>query len=79
MVAAAADAAVIALDKTTEQLDVLADAGVVDAGGRGLLVLLDALSPTVVRARARAARSTCRRRRTPRRHRRRRPLRRVSR
>jgi DAK2 domain fusion protein YloV len=38
---------VIALDKTTEQLDVLADAGVVDAGGRGLLVLLDALSKTV--------------------------------
>ncbi len=30
---AAADAAVIALDKTTEQLDVLTDAGVVDAGG----------------------------------------------
>ena len=29
---AAADAAVVALDKTTEQLDVLADAGVVDAG-----------------------------------------------
>ena len=44
---AAADAAVIALDKTTEQLDVLTDAGVVDAGGRGLLVLLDALSKTV--------------------------------
>ena len=37
----------IALDKTTEQLDVLADAGVVDAGGSGLLVLLDALSKTV--------------------------------
>lgn len=47
VVAAAADAAVIALDKTTEQLDVLTDAGVVDAGGRGLLVLLDALSKTV--------------------------------
>ncbi len=47
VVAAAADAAVIALDKTIEQLDVLADAGVVDAGGRGLLVLLDALSKTV--------------------------------
>ena len=30
-----------------EQLDVLSDAGVVDAGGRGLLVLLDALSKTV--------------------------------
>jgi uncharacterized protein len=44
---AAAEAAAIALDKTTDQLDVLADAGVVDAGGRGLLVLLDALSKTV--------------------------------
>lgn len=47
IVAGAADAAAIALDKTIEQLDVLADAGVVDAGGRGLLVLLDALSKTV--------------------------------
>ena len=47
VVTAATDAAVIALDKTTEQLDVLADAGVVDAGGRGLLVLLDSLSKTV--------------------------------
>jgi uncharacterized protein len=47
VVSAASDAAVIALDKTTEQLAVLTDAGVVDAGGRGLLVLLDALSKTV--------------------------------
>jgi DAK2 domain fusion protein YloV len=47
VITAAADAAVVALDKTIEQLDVLADAGVVDAGGRGLLVLLDALSRTV--------------------------------
>ena len=47
VVTAAADAAVTALDKTTEQLDVLTDAGVVDAGGRGLLVLLDALAKTV--------------------------------
>ncbi|OBK29847.1 dihydroxyacetone kinase [Mycobacterium asiaticum] len=39
----AGDAAVVALEKTTEQLDVLADAGVVDAGGRGLLVMLDSL------------------------------------
>jgi len=44
---AAGDAAVIALEKTPEQLDVLADAGAVDAGGRGLLVLLDALRSTV--------------------------------
>jgi fatty acid kinase len=43
----AADAAAVALDKTTEQLDVLAEAGVVDAGGRGLLVLLDAMSTTL--------------------------------
>ncbi|WP_123023847.1 DAK2 domain-containing protein [Mycolicibacterium stellerae] len=47
VVTAAGDAAVVALDKTTEQLDVLTDAGVVDAGGRGLLVLLDALAKTV--------------------------------
>ncbi len=46
-VAAAGDAAVVALEKTPEQLDVLADAGAVDAGGRGLLVLLDALRNTV--------------------------------
>ena len=44
---AAGDAAVVALEKTPEQLDVLADAGAVDAGGRGLLVLLDALRSTV--------------------------------
>lgn len=46
-VTAAGDAAVVALEKTPEQLDVLADAGAVDAGGRGLLVLLDALRHTV--------------------------------
>jgi uncharacterized protein len=46
-VLAATDAAVTALDKTPEQLDVLADAGVVDAGGRGLVVLLDALAATL--------------------------------
>jgi fatty acid kinase len=44
---AAGDAAVVALEKTPEQLDVLADAGAVDAGGRGLLVLLDALSSAI--------------------------------
>jgi fatty acid kinase len=44
---AAGDAAVVALEKTPEQLDVLADAGAVDAGGRGLLALLDALRSTV--------------------------------
>jgi len=47
VVVAAADAAATALTKTTEQLDVLAQAGVVDAGGRGLLVLLDAMCSTI--------------------------------
>lgn len=42
-IVAADDAAAVALEKTPEQLEVLGDAGVVDAGGRGLLVLLDAL------------------------------------
>ncbi|WP_156749956.1 DAK2 domain-containing protein [Mycobacterium sp. E2479] len=46
-VIAAGDAAVVALEKTPEQLHVLADAGAVDAGGRGLLVLLDALRSTI--------------------------------
>ena len=64
VVAAAADAAAVALDKTTEQLDVLAEAGVVDAGGRGLLVLLDAMSATLTGARPAPRRTTCRRRRT---------------
>ena len=44
---AAGDAAADALDRTPGQLAVLAEAGVVDAGGRGLLVLLDALRATV--------------------------------
>lgn len=47
VVAACTQAAAEALDRTPSQLDVLADAGVVDAGGRGLLVLLDALSTTL--------------------------------
>ncbi|MCV7257352.1 DAK2 domain-containing protein [Mycobacterium shimoidei] len=46
-ITAAGDAAAIALEKTPEQLDVLSEAGVVDAGGRGLLVLLDALRSTI--------------------------------
>lgn len=45
--AAAGDAAAAALERTPDQLAVLADAGVVDAGGRGLLVLLDALTATI--------------------------------
>ena len=44
VVAAAGEAAALALDRTPDQLAVLAEAGVVDAGGRGLLVVLDALS-----------------------------------
>lgn len=43
----AADTAAEALERTPDQLPVLAEAGVVDAGGLGLLVLLDALSITV--------------------------------
>lgn len=40
---AAADAGAAALDRTTAQLPALTRAGVVDAGGRGLLVLLDTM------------------------------------
>ncbi len=43
----AGEAAATALDATPGQLAALAEAGVVDAGGRGLVVLLDALSTTV--------------------------------
>ncbi|WP_238013000.1 DAK2 domain-containing protein [Dactylosporangium sp. AC04546] len=44
---AAAHGARIALARTPEQLPALARAGVVDAGGRGFVVLLDALVETV--------------------------------
>lgn len=47
VVAAAAVAAAAALDETPGQLAVLADAGVVDAGGRGVVVLFDALYAVV--------------------------------
>jgi hypothetical protein len=47
VVKAAVAGAVEALDHTTEQLPALARAGVVDAGGRGLVVLLDALAGVV--------------------------------
>lgn len=40
---AVADSAAAALDRTTSQLPALTRAGVVDAGGRGLLVLLDTM------------------------------------
>ncbi len=43
---AAAAAARAALARTPDQLDVLAQAGVVDAGGRGLTVVLDAVETT---------------------------------
>jgi hypothetical protein len=43
----AATAAATALDETPKQLAVLAEAGVVDAGGRGVVVLLDALLAVV--------------------------------
>ncbi|GAA2334358.1 DAK2 domain-containing protein [Dactylosporangium salmoneum] len=44
---AAADGARVALARTPEQLPALARAGVVDAGGRGLVVLLEALVQTL--------------------------------
>lgn len=47
VVGAAAAAARVALARTPEQLPALARAGVVDAGGRGLCVLLDALAEVV--------------------------------
>ncbi|WP_239459941.1 DAK2 domain-containing protein [Nocardioides daejeonensis] len=52
VVAAAAGAAHEALLRTPSQLQVLADAGVVDAGGRGLCVLLDALETALTGRRA---------------------------
>ncbi len=48
VVTAAAAAAVDALARTPEQLPALAAAGVVDAGGRGLVVMLDALVGVVM-------------------------------
>lgn len=48
----AQDAAEEALARTPEQLQVLRDAGVVDAGGRGLVVMLDALRRAVTGERA---------------------------
>jgi DAK2 domain fusion protein YloV len=48
VVSAAADAAQVALDLTPSQLPALARAGVVDAGGRGLVVLIDSLAELVL-------------------------------
>ena len=47
VVKAAVEAAHRALDETPGQLDVLSRAGVVDAGGRGVVVLLDVLQAVV--------------------------------
>ena len=47
VITAAVDGAAAALGRTPDQLEVLAAAGVVDAGGRGLVVLLEALSAVV--------------------------------
>src|SRR3954454_24661589 len=47
VIRAAARAARAALERTPEQLPVLRDAGVVDAGGRGLCVVLDAAETAV--------------------------------
>jgi DAK2 domain fusion protein YloV len=52
VVHAAADAAHEALARTPEQLPLLKDAGVVDAGGRGLCVVLDAAESSVTGKRA---------------------------
>jgi dihydroxyacetone kinase-like predicted kinase len=53
VVTGAAASARAALARTPQQLDVLARAGVVDAGGSGLLVLLEALAATVTGERPR--------------------------
>jgi len=50
VVSAAAEAARVALDLTPTQLPALARAGVVDAGGRGLVVLIDSLAELVLGA-----------------------------
>ena len=47
VIRAAATAAREALERTPEQLQILKDAGVVDAGGRGLCVILDAAETAV--------------------------------
>jgi DAK2 domain fusion protein YloV len=47
VVRAAVDGAGVALARTTDQLPALTRAGVIDAGGRGLVVVLDALAAIV--------------------------------
>ncbi len=52
VVSAAAHAARVALDRTPDQLEILRRAGVVDAGGRGVCVILDALESVLTGRRA---------------------------
>jgi DAK2 domain fusion protein YloV len=54
LVSVAAESARKALDRTPDQLEVLRLAGVVDAGGRGVCVLLDALEEVVTGSAPRA-------------------------
>ena len=58
MVTACTTAAADAVARTPDQLDVLARAGVVDAGGHGLLVVLAALTETVTGVPAQIAAAT---------------------
>ena len=51
VVVAAADGAAEALEHTPEMLDVLRDAGVVDSGGKGLVVILESLVEVVTGSR----------------------------
>ncbi len=60
VIAAAVDAARTALERTPEQLPVLRDAGVVDAGGAGLVVVYDALLDVVSGVRRRRPRRDAR-------------------
>jgi DAK2 domain fusion protein YloV len=56
VIAAAVEAARAALERTPDQLPVLRDAGVVDAGGAGLVVVYDALLDVVTGVRRRRPR-----------------------
>jgi DAK2 domain fusion protein YloV len=56
-IAAAAESARAALARTPEQLEVLRNAGVVDAGGRGLCVILDAADTVLTGRRHEPARA----------------------
>ncbi|MBT0769776.1 DAK2 domain-containing protein [Kineosporia sp. J2-2] len=65
VISAAAEAARLALARTPVQLPALAAAGVVDAGGRGLVVLLDTLAEVVLAGRHPHRRHRQHRRRRP--------------